>query len=306
VPESGSYSPFTGQVLILLGAVLWGTSGTVQTLAPAAATPPVIGTIRILLSGLLLSAAAFLRGDFSDWRAFLRPIFLLTGLCQALFQVSYFSGIAYTGVAVGTMVAIGSCPIFSGILGVVFDREKLSTLWITATSIAIVGLILLTLDTGESVRFDSRGIIFALTAGFSYSLFTLLARRLIQSHTSDSIIGLSFLIGTIYLLPFLFIMQTGWIFGSVRGILTVAYLGFISAALAYMLYGRGLKYVKVSTTGTLTLAEPLTAALLGIFFVGEELSLLSGIGIIAIFASQILIVIQGKNRTGEYTPPPVG
>ena len=303
MPDPEYKSSLTGNILILSAAVLWGTTGTAQTLAPAGATPPVLGLLRIILSGILLSIVAFLRGEFRDWRFFFRPVFLVTGLCQAAFQLSYFSGIAYTGVAVGTMVAIGSCPIFAGLLGGIFDREKLSVRWITATVIAIAGLGLLTLGTGDSVHVDSRGIILALTAGFSYSLFTLIAHRLIQNKASDGIMAISFLIGSIYLLPVLFFYPAAWIYSSVRGILVVLYVGFISAALAYFLYGRGLKSVKVSTVGTLTLAEPLTAALLGIFFVGEHLTALSGTGMAAIFISQVILVFQGRKKKTASPPP---
>lgn len=295
-------SPLTGYLLILSAAVLWGTTGTAQTLAPAGSTPAVLGLIRITLSGILLSIAAFIRGEFSDRRFFLRPVFLLTGLCQAVFQLSYFSGIAYTGVAVGTMVAIGSCPIFAGLLGVIFDREKLSAGWVAATVIAIAGLGFLTLGTRESVQVDGRGIVLALTAGFSYTLFTLIARRLIQNKASDGIMGISFLVGSIYLLPVLYFYPAAWIYSSSRGILVVLYVGLISAALAYFLYGRGLKYVKVSTVGTLTLAEPLTAAMLGIFFVGEQLTFLSGTGMTAIFISQVILVFQGRKKKTASPP----
>jgi len=281
-------------MLIMTAAILWGTSGTVQTLAPAAATPPVFGTIRILLSGIILSIMALLRGEFSDWRFFLRPVFLLTGLCQASYQVTYFSAISYTGVAVGTMVAIGSCPIFTGVLGVIFDKEKLSRPWFFATVIAIGGLGFLMLGTQQSVQLDGRGILLALISGFSYSLFTVIVRRMIISRPSDGIIGFSFLIGSIYLIPVLILLPVSWVFSTSRGILIMVYLGFISTALAYMLYGRGLKYVKVSTVGTLTLGEPLTAALLGIFFVGEQLTVPAGLGIASIFLSQIVLVFQGR------------
>jgi len=303
VPDPEYKSPLTGNILILSAAVLWGTTGTAQTLAPAGATPPVLGLLRIILSGILLIIVAFLRGEFRDRRFFFQPVFLVTGLCQAAFQLSYFSGIAYTGVAVGTMVAIGSCPIFAGLLGGIFDREKLSARWITATVIAIAGLGLLTFGTRDSVQVDSRGIVLALSAGFSYTLFTLIARRLIQNKASDGIMGISFLMGSIYLLPVLFFYPAAWIYSSARGILVVLYVGFISAALAYFLYGRGLKSVKVSTVGTLTLAEPLTAAILGIFFVGEHLTALSGTGMAAIFISQVILVFQGRKKKTASPPP---
>jgi DME family drug/metabolite transporter len=277
-------------LLVLAAAVLWGTSGTAQALAPASATSAVVGTARIMLSGLVLILFAAFEGRLRPWRSFLRPIFLLTGLMQALFQITYFGGIAYTGVAVGTMVAIGSCPIYAGILGVVLDKEKLSRRWLWATAIALTGLLILMLDDGAKVQVDVRGLLLALAAGFSYTFFTWMARRLIKTMPVDAVMAVSFLVGSVFLLPVLFLEPLEWI-GTPRGISVVLYLGVISAGLAYMLYGRGLRTVPVSAVGTLTLAEPLTAALLGIFFLGELLSLASAAGIVLIFTAQLVLVL---------------
>jgi len=243
-----------------------------------------------MLSCLALILFAALEGRLRPLRAFLRPIFLLTGLTQALFQITYFGGIAYTGVAVGTMVAIGSCPIFAGILGMVLDKERLSCRWLCATAIALTGLMILMLDDGEKVQLDVRGLLLALTAGFSYTFFTWMARRLIKVMPVDSVLAVSFLVGSVFLLPVLFLEPLEWI-STPRGISVVMYLGFISAGLAYMLYGRGLRTVPVSSVGTLTLAEPLTASLLGIFFLGELMSVAAALGIALIFTAQLLLVL---------------
>ncbi len=289
-PGSTQSPPLSGQLFVMAAAVLWGTSGTAQALAPGGATSAMVGTARIMLASLVLILFAALEGRLRPWRAFLRPIFLLTGLTQALFQVTYFGGIAYNGVAIGTMVAIGSCPIYAGILGVLLDKEKLSLRWLGATAIALTGLLILTLDDGPRVQVDVRGLLLALAAGFCYTFFTWMARRLIKVMPVDSVLAISFLVGSVFLLPVLFLEPLEWI-GTSRGIYVVLYLGFISAGLAYMLYGRGLRTVPVSSVGTLTLAEPLTAALLGIFFLGELLSLASATGIVLIFTAQLLLVL---------------
>src|SRR6056297_3400549 len=289
-PDSSTSPPLSGQLLVFSAAVLWGTSGTAQALAPESATSAMVGTARIMISSLVLILCAAFEGRLRPWRTFIRPIFLLTGFTQALFQVTYFGGIAYTGVAVGTMVAIGSCPIFAGILGAVLDKERLSGRWLCATATALTGLLILMLDDGEKVQVDVRGLALALAAGFCYTFFTWMARRLIKVMPVDSVLALSFVVGSVFLLPVLFLEPLGWI-GTSGGFTVVLYLGLISAGLAYMLYGRGLRTVPVSSVGTLTLGEPLTAALLGIFFLGELMSLAAVAGITLIFTAQLVLVL---------------
>ncbi|MDY0360455.1 MAG: EamA family transporter [Desulforegulaceae bacterium] len=280
-----------GRVLIVAAAILWGTSGAAQAYAPIEASPALLGTFRILIAGIFITSFSVIKNQIKNFRCFFTPFLLLTGLCQAMFQFGYFSAIKITGVAVGAMVAIGCSPVFSGILGVLFDREKLSINWFISTFLAVSGLFLLMISSNDSVKIETAGILFAILAGFSYALFTLVAKRLIKSRSEDSVIGVSFLIGTVFMAFFFFIYPINWLF-TPRGIGAVLYLGIISAGLSYMCYGRGLKSVKVSTVGTLTLAEPLTAAFLGIFLLNEPLTFLSGIGMIFILVSQVIMVFN--------------
>lgn len=282
-----------GRLYIILAAVLWGTSGAAQTYAPVNASPAVLGTFRILIAGIFITVSALARNEIKDFKSFFTPVLFLTGFCQAMFQFCYFSAINLTGVAAGVMVAIGSSPLFAGVLGKVFDKEHLNFRWYLSTFTAVAGLICLTKGENGSVSMDPLGIILALGAGFSYALFSLAAKRIMDVRSEDSVIGISFIIGSLYMTPFFFFHPLSWIISS-SGILIILYLGIISAGISYMFYGRGLKTVKISTVGTLTLAEPLTAALLGIFVINEALTMISGFGMILIFVSQIIIVFNSR------------
>ncbi len=48
--------------MVLIAALLWGTTGTARALAPSSATPLSVGAIRIAIGGALLVALALARG----------------------------------------------------------------------------------------------------------------------------------------------------------------------------------------------------------------------------------------------------
>ncbi|MFQ5437137.1 MAG: EamA family transporter, partial [Anaerolineae bacterium] len=52
----------TGPLLVIAAAILWGTTGTSQALAPAAATPLTIGALRLAIGGLALLGLALANG----------------------------------------------------------------------------------------------------------------------------------------------------------------------------------------------------------------------------------------------------
>ncbi|KAA0259580.1 EamA family transporter, partial [Deferribacter autotrophicus] len=79
-----------------------------------------------------------------------------------------------------------------------------------------------------------------------------------------------------------------------RGIAISLHLGLFATAVSYMFFIRGLKFVKVSTTATLSLMEPLTATILGITILKEKPNLYSIIGIIFIFIGIFILTFDKK------------
>ena len=57
---------------------------------------------------------------------------------------------------------------------------------------------------------------------------------------------------------------------SRSGAAVALHLGLVTTTLAYILFGYGLSRTPVSAAATLTLAEPATAALLGVLVLGER------------------------------------
>ena len=50
------------------------------------------------------------------------------------------------------------------------------------------------------------------------------------------------------------------------------FLGVVPTAVAYVLFARGLRGLQASEAATITLAEPVTAAALGVFVLGEAIT----------------------------------
>lgn len=284
----------SGYWLIIFAAMLWGTTGTSQALAPEGVNSLAIGTMRLLVGGLgLLVFALFPERKLKWTRNWLRWETAVAGLMMAIYQVVFFIGVGLTGVAVGTIVGIGSAPIFAGMLGYFFGGEKLSQRWFIATGLAILGCIILVFSGDATMQVNPLGMLLALGAGLSYAIFTLVNKRLIADFPSDAAMAVSFCLGTLLLLPTLFFVNTSWI-ATPNGLLIVLHLGLLATGLSYLLFGRGLKTVPVSTTGTLTLFEPLTAALLGVFLLGETLSLIAFIGIAILFTGLLVLVLPKR------------
>ena len=144
-----------GVWFVVAAAMLWGTTGTAQSFAPAGFDPLVIGACRLAIGGVALLMLALWRrelGALQDWQAW---GVLLAALCSAVYHLSFFAAVARTGVAVGTIVGIGSSPLAAGMLAFLFRGERPGRRWMVSTLVAVAGCAMLVLAGGSAtVRID--------------------------------------------------------------------------------------------------------------------------------------------------------
>lgn len=280
-----------GTALVLLAAVLWGTTGTTQALAPAGATPLAVGALRLIVGGAFLLLLAWGRGRLrwgGRWPAW--PTFL-AAISMAVYQLCFFAAVSLTGVAVGTLVAVGSSPILAGLLALLIWRQRPSTPWLLATGLAVSGVLLLASGGGE-LAIHPGGLLLALATGLSYAVYVLSSKTLLLYQPPDRATAVVFGLGALCLIPFLFLSDLTWL-TQPAGLLVALHLGVVTIGLAYLLFTQGLVKIPAATAVTLSLAEPLTAALLGIFFLGEWLPPAGLLGIALLLAGLLWLARSG-------------
>ena len=268
-------------VMVLLAAVMWGTTGTARALAPSDAAPIAVGAVRIAIGGALLVLVALARGTLiAKW-----PVraSVVSAVAVALYQPAFFEGVARAGVVPGTIVAIGSSPIFAGLLAWLALGERPDLRWAIATALAVAGVALLTL-TGD-VAFAPLALLLPLVAGAGYAVYATATKALLPGRDNVAVAAIAFGGGALLLVPVLIVSDLSWL-ARPNGTLAALELGVVATALAYILFTAGLARLPVRWGATLSLCEPLTASLLGAVVLGERLgptqllgALLVGLGL---------------------------
>jgi DME family drug/metabolite transporter len=287
-------------LFVLLAAVLWGTTGTAQALAPEHTNPIAFGAMRLAIGGTVLFILVMVKGSFKRGNWPLRKV-AIAAVCMAIYQPFFFSAVKLTGIAVGTVVAIGSAPIIAGMLEWMFKRNKPIVNWWIATSLAIMGCVLL-FSNVSTVEMQPEGIVMALGAGTSFAIYTLVSKDIVRMHPPEAVVAVVFTLSACMLLPLLFLFDLTWLY-QMNGIATTLYIGVFATALAYLLFAKGLIKTTASTAVTLSLAEPLTAALLGVFLMGESLNLLSWLGVGFVFLAIVILTVSFKSSNKKSRLP---
>ncbi|MDY7101309.1 MAG: EamA family transporter [Actinomycetota bacterium] len=293
------------RVLVLVAAVCFATTGTAQALGPDASSATV-GAARIAVGALLLVAVERVAVERADGertgpigarrsaggRSGLSPraAVVVAGVGVACYQLCFFAGVRSAGVAVGTVVALGSAPVFAGVLVWLVDRVRPTGAWLAATVISMLGVGLLTVARTDGAGPASpTGVALSAGAGAAYALFTVASKQVLTGGASPTVVmSRAFGLGAVLLSPVLVLGGSGWL-ATPSGVATALWLGAVPTALAYVLFARGLRSLPAEEVATLTLAEPVTAALLGVAVLGERPPPLAIAGVVAILTGLVVL-----------------
>ncbi|AEF87378.1 protein of unknown function DUF6 transmembrane [Delftia sp. Cs1-4] len=306
VRNSSASSSAVGIAFVSVAAVLWGTTGTAQSLGAGGLSPFWVGAAQLAVSslflGVLLAVSHWrLRGRAGQGVAPVQPLlpnpvhlglrpawFVLASMGIGGYSIFFYEGVTLTGVAVGTAVAIGSGPIWAGLMQALVLRAPLSVLWWAGTLVSVAGGAAMVMARGGATLSWS-GLALCLLAGLSYAGYALINKRLV-THMSPRVVNFYVFTGAACMAVPIALVQSGLPQWSLAAVLVVVYLGVVVSGLAHMLFSIGLRSISGPTGVTLSLIEPVAAFVLAVWVVGERQPLQSWLGLLAVLAGLMLVI----------------
>lgn len=286
-----------GIVAVLIAAILWGTTGTAAAMAPDVSSIAIAAVA--MGGGGLLQALLAHRSIKTDFRAICQhQRFVWIGaMAVAIYPLAFYGSMRLAGVAIGTVVSIGSAPILSALLERVFENRRLDKKWLLGTLFGLLGILLLSFAKPhhlEQSHHETLGIVFGLVAGLTYALYSWTARQLMQKQISTkAAMGVTFGVGALVLLPVLFVSGAS-LLESMNNFLVGLYMATVPMFIGYLCFGYGLARVSASTAITITLVEPVVATLLAVWVLSERLSVVGWMGMALILCCLMITVLPTK------------
>lgn len=286
-------------MFVLAAAVLWGTTGTVASFAPQVG-PLAIGAAAMGIGGLLqaaLAGPALARAHHELRRRWLT--IAVGGLSVAIYPLAFYSSMRLAGVAVGTVISIGSAPIASAVIERVIDGHRLTRRWVLGAVLGLGGVALLSfvepVRTADAVN-PGLGILLGLLAGATYALYSWAAHRTMSGGVQSRVaMGAIFGVGGLLLMPVLFLTGAP-LLESWNNFSVGAYMAVVPMFIGYVLFGHGLARIKASTATTLSLAEPVVAAVLAVVIVGERLPPAGWAGVVLVIVSLAVLTVPMRRN----------
>jgi DME family drug/metabolite transporter len=292
-----------GSLCVLAAALLWGTTGTAAALAPGVGSLAV-GAAAMGVGGLLQATAAarLMRahrgGLAAQWRTL-----VVSAVAVAVYPLAFYTSMRLAGVAVGTVVSIGSAPMAAALVERVVDHQPLSRRWALGAAVGVLGVLALAVARGGARPAAEAGgaqpvlgIALGLLAGVTYAVYSWgAARAMRRGLPSRPVMGAIFGAGGILLLPVL-LLTGAPIVGSWSNFAAVAYLAVVPMFLGYVLFGWGLAAVSASTATSLSLLEPALAAVIAVLVLGERLPAWGWAGMAVVLVSLVVLTAPSRRQ----------
>jgi drug/metabolite transporter (DMT)-like permease len=191
-------------------------------------------------------------------------LFFGLGLLLALHWVSFFKSIQVSTVAVG-LLSYSSFPVFTAFLEPYFLKVKPDPMNVLFAFVCLFGVFLIIPRFALS---DStlKGVLFGLLAGLTFSLLSIINRKLTQRYSSLLIAFYQDFFAMLLLLPFFFLIGPAT---SSKDILLLLFLGVVCTAVAHTLFIKGMKEIQAQTASIISSLEPVYGIILAFLFLRE-------------------------------------
>ena len=292
-----------GIILTLLGATLWGVSGTSVQFVGNFRNMNLewLLTMRLITAGLLTVLYGWIRQGsaifnvFRNWRDTLGlVIFGVFGM--ALCQYTYFRSIVIAGAGIATVLQY-LAPSMIIIYLLVRYGKRPSTGEIISVILALAGTICLMGNNGFSFEsFRSDVLFWGLLSAVGVAVYSVSPVRLLATYGTIPIVGFGMLLSglvaaVLFQQPHSYATWDVW---TVVGCFNVVFLGTIVSFNAYL---EGVKRIGAVSGSILSSIEPISAAFFGWALLGNQFNWVGILGMTMIIATVIIIALEKRGQS---------
>ncbi len=300
--SKNKYLVLIAHVGALLTASAWGTSflSTKILMESGGFTPVEVYVYRFFTAYVVLLLFTFRNIRSKSWRDELT--FLLCGVCAgSLYFITENYALRLTTAGNVSLLASIS-PIFTTILIAVMYRQRIQPGVLIGSVVSFIGAGCIIFSHGESLEFRPAGDLLALTAAFSWAIYTMAIKRILPLYNGFFVTRKLFFYGVITALPLLILdkgashIQLLWDFAQPQYIMNFLFLVLMCSLAAYLIWNEVMRILGPVSANNYLYLQPLVTMIAAYFFLGENIYLLGYVGCVLIIGG---LIYSDKCPTGR-------
>lgn len=279
-----------GPILLLIGALIWGTTFVAQSLGSDKVGPFTFNAIRFTISGVILLIVGILIKDPKPTNKKYYIYAVLTGIALFLAATLQQVGIDMTKSAAKSGFLTSLYIVFVPIIGLLFKNKTNKLIWVWII-IALIGSYLIALK--ESFTFEL-GDILTIICSFFFALQILLIDKSVKYISSIKICSIQFLVTGLLSFLLCFILEDVIMNNVMQALPAILYAAILSGCIAYLLQIIGQKTTEPTIASLIMSLEAVFALLAGILILKEQFNIKEILGCILVFTAVICSQINFK------------
>jgi drug/metabolite transporter (DMT)-like permease len=219
------------------------------------------------------------------------PRFIICGLTGvAINQMLFIKGLTMTSTIHASMLMLCT-PLLITLFAFWILKESVTLIKIAGLLSGIGGATLLIMNKETTGTATLNGDLLIVMNAISYAFYFILVKPLMEEYHPLHIIRWVFTIGLILILPFGWAQfdAVNWSLFTWKDLAALVMIVFFGTFLAYSFNIYGIRHLGAATTGSYIYTQPVFAALVAIFFLGEELTIEKGLAALLIFTGVFLV-----------------
>jgi len=279
-------------IFLPVGIIAISTASIFIKLSDAPAL--IIATYRMMLASLILIPFACYKKTWRGWERNEWGWLLLSGSFLSLHFAFWIASLKYTSVA-SSVVLVTTHPIFVGIGGWLFLKERLGLNLVLGIALSVLGSGLISYGDISLSKEALRGDGLALLGAIAASGYLLVGRKMRKDQVLLSYIFPVYSTAGLILILFALIFQEPFSGYSSSTYFYLFLLALVPQLIGHTTFNWALKYLSASLVAITILGEPIGSTILAYFILGEGLTVWKILGGISIF-SGILIALKKTFR----------
>ena len=287
-------------ICILLSGILWGTMGYFRRgLGDMGLQSFGVVFVRCALASvLLLVTVLVVNPSLLKIKAGDIWCFIGSGIISMLFfSTCYFEAMNLMSLAKAAIL-LYTAPAFVIILSALIFRDKITPRMIAAMILTFAGICLVSGLVGDDTPIGLKGLLFGLGSGFGYALYTIFSKLAMKRGYESLTISFYSLLFAAAGAGIIWGVRepAGIMFSSGGNFLFCLIAALVTGYLPYILYTYGLTYTPGGRASLIASIEPVVAALVGVMFFGEKLTLLTAAGTALVLAGIVICSVKANEK----------
>ena len=278
-------------LLTIIASSLWGTSFPAIKIGLQFMDAYTFVFLRFFFALLIMFAVVLFTKKFTFY--FNKRLILFLGFINGIAYLLQYIGMSYTSASKSSLL-VNLTVVWVALLSPMLLKEKLGRKKLTGVILSLLGIVFVT----TNLDFQSFGIgnimgdFIVIAAGMIWALFILYNKPLVNE-TNNLAMSLTWLLffTIIPLIPVVPFSANNFLTLPWEAWSAIIYTAIFCWNIPYYIWSKGLKKISPVTSSVILLNEIIVSVIISTIFLGESLTVVSGIGAVFIIIAIILVSI---------------